>query len=136
MARWALVNGRGLDFFPQSDGELVDGIRQIEEAARRDGVRLVATLTSDIDAEEAPYLTLVLGDDESVLVYEPEDDSDLGGFSAGPEAGDESPFDAAYGTGDAFYQRWMVISRNDAVEAAREFFRTGTRPTGVQWGDI
>jgi hypothetical protein len=136
MARWAPVNGRGLDLFPQSDGELLDGIRQIEDAARRDGAQLVAILTSDIDAEEAPYLSLVLGGDESVLVFEPGDGSDLGGFSAGPQVGDTSPVDAAYGTGNAFYQRWMVIPRDAAVEAAREFFRTGARPTNVRWGDI
>jgi hypothetical protein len=136
VARWELTNGRGLDFFPRCDDELLDGIRRIEDAARRDGVRLVAILTSDIEAEHAPYLSLVLGGDESVLVFETGDGGDLSGFSAGAQVADSSPFDAAYGTGDACYQGWMAIPRDCAVEAAREFFRTGTRPTNVRWGDI
>jgi hypothetical protein len=136
VTHWALTDGRGLNFSPMSEQELVEALRRIDAAARRDRIRVVAILTSDIDGEVAPYLSLVLGDDESVIVYETGDDGPEGGFSKGPYVGDKSPFPAVYGTGHAEYQRWMVVPSKDAYLAAQVFFRTSARPASAEWGDI
>jgi hypothetical protein len=133
---WALFDGRGNNFFPESERDLIAALEEVNAAARRDGVRVVATLSSDIDAEVAPYLTLVLGDDESVLTYDDGDNGPDSGISVGPNAGDTPELVAAYGTGHMEYQRWMVIPTKDAYAATQEFFRTGIRPTNIELREI
>jgi hypothetical protein len=68
-------------------------------------------------------------------VYEHGDD-EHGGYSQGPRNGDTTPVTFAYGTAHTEYLAWMLIPKEAAIAAAREFFRTGEQPTSVHWDDI
>lgn len=136
MTQWVVTNGEGMDVFVESEDQLVDALGEMDGAARRSGELVVAVLAADIDAVDTPYLSLVVGGDESVLVYEAGVDGPESGFSAGSHTGDVAPVFARYGTGTTEFQRWMVVPKHAAMAAARELFRTGTRPTNVAWADF
>jgi hypothetical protein len=130
-----LSNGNGLDLFPTSEDDLRRGLTTIDDLARSEARPRVAVLTADADADDAAYLCIGLGTDDSVLVFEQGDD-EHGGYSKGARAGDGTPVSFAYGTGTAEYLAWMLIPKATAIAAAAEFFRTGQQPTGVEWDDI
>jgi hypothetical protein len=134
MGRWMLTNGNGFDVFPESDDDLLRGLTEIDELARRDNRPRIAVLTSDAEAQRAPYLSIGLGAPDSVLVFEQGDD-EQGGYSRGPRVGDVSEVSFAYGTGSSEYLGWMLIAKQTAIAAAVEFFRTGKQPTSVDWDD-
>ena len=110
------------------------GLTDIDELAQRENRPRVAVLTSDADAEDAPYLTIGLGNADSVLVFEQGDD-EHGGYSRGSRVGDTSEFSFAFGTGSSEYLGWMLIPKQTAIAAALEFFHTGEQPTNVEWDD-
>jgi hypothetical protein len=134
MAGWALTNGNGYDIFPASVDDLRRGLSEVDALARTEGRPRIAVLTSDSDAEDAPYLSIGVGSDDSVLIFEPGDDGE-GGYSKGSRDGDDSPVTFAYGTATTEYLAWMLIPQEAAFAAAVEFFRTGRRPTSVEWKD-
>ncbi len=135
VARWALTNGNGYDVFPTSEDDLVRHLREIDDLARRDGRPRVAVLTPDIEATNVPYLSIAVGAEDSVLVFEQGDD-EHGGYSKGSRVEDQTEISFAYGTGVAEYQAWMLSPKDAAFTAATEFYRTGTQPTCVAWGDV
>lgn len=135
MPRWTLSNGNGYDLSIGSEDDLVRGLAEVDKLAQDDGRPRVAVLASDIDVEDAPYLSIGVGADDSVLVFE-EGDGEGGGYSKGPRAGDRTPVSFAYGTATTEYLAWMLIPKQDAFEAARQFYRTGEQPTNVEWDDI
>jgi hypothetical protein len=55
-----------------------------------------------------PYLSIGVGADEGVLVYEQGDDEN-GGYSKGTRAGDNTSVTFAYGTAPTGYLAWMPI---------------------------
>jgi hypothetical protein len=134
MGGWMLTNGNGFDLFPESDDDLLRGLTEIDELAQRENQPRIAVLTSNADAEDAPYLSIGLGAQESVLVFEQGDD-EHGGYSRGSRAGDSSEVNFAYGTGSSEYLAWMLIPKQAAFAAAVEFYRTGKQPTSVEWDD-
>lgn len=135
MPGWTLTNGDGYDLPIESEDDLDRGLARVDDLARGEGRPRVAVLASDIDAEDAPYLSIGVGGDESVLVYE-EGDGEGGGYSKGARTGDRTAVTFAYGTGPTEYLAWMLIPKKDAFEAARQFYRTGAQPTNVEWDDI
>jgi len=135
MVRWALTNGNGYDVFPTSDDDLRRALQHADALARDEGRPRVAVLTPDLDADDAAYLCIGVGADDSVLVYEPGDQDD-GGYSKGSRAGDTTPVTFAYGTAPTEYLAWMLVPKEIAFAAAAEFFRTGKRPTAVEWADL
>jgi hypothetical protein len=135
--RWGLTDERGLDFTPDSEDDLVHGMDEIDRAARRDGNRVAVLLASRIDVEGTPYMWLVLGGDESVLEFDTGVRGGRRALSEGPRAGEESTILVRHGAyGFAAYPGWTAIPRDAAYAAAREFYRTETRPTCVEWGDM
>lgn len=136
MGRWALTNGNGYDAFPESVDGLRRGLLEVDALARIEGRPRVAVLSSDSDAEDVPYLSLGVGSDDSVVVFEPGNDEQEGGYSRGTRIGDDSPVTYAYGTASTEYLAWMLVPSDTAVAAAVEFFRTGKRPTSIEWGDL
>jgi len=135
MASWMLTNGDGYDLLPASDDELRRGLAEVDALARGEGRPRVAVMTPDSDADDVPYLAIGVGSDESVLVFE-QGDEENGGYSKGIRAGDNTPITFAYGTSSTEYLAWMLIPKEAAYAAALEFFRTGQRPTSIEWGDI
>jgi hypothetical protein len=133
VTRWMLSNGAGFEVFPASPDDLVRGLVEIDLLARTAGQPRMAVLTADADAEDAPYLSIGLGGQDSVLVFE---GGQQGGYSKGARSGDDSPVFFAYGTGTGEYLGWMAVSKQQAFEAAQEFFRTGKQPSCVDWEDL
>jgi hypothetical protein len=133
--RWTLTNGNGYDLPIGSEDDLIRGLAEVDKLAREEGRPRVVVLASEIDAEDAPYLSIGVGSDDSVLVYE-EGDGEGGGYSKGPRTGDRTPVTFAYGTAPTEYLAWMLIPKEDAFEAARQFHRTGAQPSNVEWDDI
>src|SRR5256885_623750 len=88
VTRWMLSNGNGRDVFPASEEELVRGLTEMDAQARNEGKPRLAVLTADADADDAPYLSIGLGSDESVLVYEGHEAQ--GGYSKGTRTDDNS----------------------------------------------
>jgi hypothetical protein len=135
MSRWMLTNGNGYDLVIKSEDDLIRGLGEVDGLARDEGRPRVVVLASDIDAEDAPYLSIGVGADSSVLAYE-EGDGEGGGYSKGPRTGDKTSVTFAYGTAPTEFLAWMLIPKADAFEAARQFYRTGTQPTNIEWDDI
>jgi hypothetical protein len=129
-----LSNGNGRDVFPASEEELVRGLSEMDALARREGTPRLAVLTADADADDAPYLSIGLGSDDSVLVYEGSEAQ--GGYSKGTRTDDNSAIFFAYGTGTSEFLGWMAVSKQQAFEAATEFFHTGKQPSCVEWVDL
>ncbi|MEJ3748261.1 Imm1 family immunity protein [Actinomycetes bacterium KLBMP 9797] len=130
-----MTNGNGYDLPIGSEGDLIRGLAEVDKLARDEGRPRVVVLASDIDAGDAPYLSIGVGSDDSVLVYEA-GDGEGGGYSKGPRTGDRTPVTFAYGTAPTEYLAWMLIPKAVAFEAARQFHRTGAQPTNVEWDDI
>jgi hypothetical protein len=135
VTRWALTNGNGYNAFPDSEDDLRRGLAELDVQARQESRPRIAVLTPDLDADDVPYLSVGLGSEDSVLVYEDPEGPD-GGYSQGPRTGDDTPVTFAYGTGPTEYLNWMLIPKSTAIAAAVEFYRTGKRPTAVQWTDL
>ena len=77
---------------------------------------------------ESPKLSIGLGADQATVVY----DHGLSSVSSrGRRRDDESEIAYAYGDGYSEFPRWTLVSKEDALAAAREFFQTGRRPTNL-----
>jgi hypothetical protein len=135
MSRWTLTNGSGYDVHIKSEEDLIRALAAADGLARDEGRPRVVVLASDIDAEDAPYMSIGVGSDDSVLVYEA-GDGEGGGYSKGSRTGDKTAVTFEYGTAPTEYLAWMLIPKEDAFEAARQFYRIGTQPTNVEWDDI
>jgi hypothetical protein len=131
-----LVDGQGYTVVPDTEDELVRELADIDAQARKQGQPLIATIYADRDADDPQLLSIGLGTDESVLVYSSGRWNEEGGFSKGPRADDTTEIAFSHGTGFSQYLGWMLIPKETAYAAAAEFFRTGQRPTSVEWGDI
>jgi hypothetical protein len=131
-----LVDGLGYELRPATEEELVRGLTEIDDRFRAAGEPRIAMILADPDSENPPGLSMGLGGDEYVLVFDEGHDSGEGAYSRGPHKGDDSEVWFAYGDSDTEYQRWMLVDRGTTFEAAREFFRTGRRPQNVEWQEL
>lgn len=131
-----LVDGRDHRSHLQTEDELAQQLADIDTAAQRDGQPLIATLYYDADADDPPFLSIGLGAVDSILIHTSGLANNESGFSRGPRDGDTTEVLYRYGTTINAYQRWMLIDKHVAINAAKEFFRTGRRPTDIQWADI
>lgn len=136
MPERVLVDGQGYSAVPRTEDDLVRELTEIDANARKQGQPLIATIYADRDADDPPLLSIGLGADESVLVYSSGRWNDEGGFSKGTRTDDTTEVTFRYGTGFSEYLGWMLIPKETAFTAAQEFFRTGQRPTSVEWGDL
>jgi hypothetical protein len=132
MARTLIADGRGHDLFPESEEELVAGLRHFDAQFRAEGEPRVAIIYADWEAEVTPQLSIGLGGDNVALAY---DDRDGSARSLGADPDDESEMEYRWGTAAVEFLGWSRISLEDAITAAREFFRTDRRPTTVDWVD-
>jgi hypothetical protein len=131
-----LVNGIGRRLRPASEEAMVRGLLRLDAQARAKGAPRIIQLLANSDDEDPPALSLGLGGEDCVLVFNEGDWSGEGGFSKGPHRGDKGEVCFAYGDSHSFYQRWMLVDRDTAIAAAREFYRTGRRPKNVRWKDL
>jgi hypothetical protein len=132
MARTLIADGRGHDVFPESEEELVAELRRFDAQFRAEGEPRVAVIYADWRAEVTPQLSVGLGADDAALAY---DDGDASARSLGRHRDDASEIEYEWGTGTVEFLGWSRISLEDAITAAREFFRTERRPTTVDWVD-
>jgi hypothetical protein len=131
-----LVDGIGYQLRPSSEEELVRGVMELDARTRAEhNPRIVEILATD-GGEDPPALSIGVGGQEYVLVFNEGNLSGEGGYSKGPHDGDSTEISFAYGDSDSFYERWMLVDRDTAVNAAREFYRTGRRPANVRWEDF
>ncbi len=131
-----LVDGLGYELAPQSEEDLLRGLTEIDTAARTRGEPVLATLYANATDDAPPSLGIGLGAEDSVLVYDAGNWSGEGAFSKGARVGDTTEVGFRYGTAVNEYLAWMLIPKRTAYAAAQEFFRTGQRPTTVEWGTI
>ncbi len=133
MVRPVLADGRGNDVIPASEEELVSALKRFDATFREEREPRIAVIQANPDNEDTPKLSIGLGADESTLVY---DEGDQGAYSQGPRTGDDTEVGYAYGDGYSEFLGWTLVSKDAAIAAAREFFRTGRRPTNVAWKDL
>jgi hypothetical protein len=133
MARPMIADGRGHDVFPTSEEELLAELRRLDDEFRAEGEPRIAVIYGDPEAEVTPKLSIGLGGDDATLCY---DHGLSSACSRGRHRDDESEIGNAYGDGYSEFRGWTRISREDALSSAREFFRTGHRPTNVDWVDL
>jgi len=127
-----LVDGIGYSLEPSSEEELVRALLELDTKARAQGTgRIVKVIANPDDMDSSPTLSIALGGDESLLFYD--EGGGQGYFSKGSHEGDTTQVDFAFGDSYSYYQRWMLIDRGTAIEAAREFFRTGGLPSSIDW---
>src|SRR5262245_14134960 len=132
MAGPIITDGRGHDVIPTSEAELVEELRRLDAEFRGAGEPRIVVIYGDAQSVESPRLSIGLGADEATLVY---DEGLSGAFSRGRHRDDESDIGYEYGDGYSEFPGWTRIPREDALGGAREFFRTGRRPTTVDWVD-
>jgi hypothetical protein len=133
MPERVLVDGLGFELTPTTEEDLLRGLTEIDAAARKRGQPVLATLYANATDEAPPSLGIGLGTDDSVLVYDAGNWSGEGGFSKGLRTGDTTEVGFRYGTAVNEYLGWMLIPKETAYTAAAEFFRTGQRPTTIEW---
>src|SRR5262245_60859401 len=134
MAGPMIADGRGNDIVPTSEEELVDVLRRFDAEFRAEKEPRLVTIYADRVAEVTPKLHLGLGADDAMMGY---DHGLASAYSLGPHRDDMSEIGFAYGDGYSEFLGWTRVSIEDALAAAREFFRTGgRRPTNVDWVDI
>lgn len=131
-----LVDSDGHRITPDSENELLRALTAMDSDARASGKPQIATLFADRDDIQTATLAIGLGADDSVLVYADNRRDTEDCFSKGPRTDDTTEVSFRYGTGHGEFYGWMLIPTTTAFTAAREFFRTGAKPTAVEWGDI
>ena len=153
MAGPLLADGRGHDVFPASEEELLAELRRFDAEFRAEGEPRIVVIYGDPEDKGTPKLSIGLGADEATVCY---DHGLSSAVSCGGRRGDKSkvanamrsrlkpPLQRrgrhreifyAYGDGHAEFFAWSRISREDALSSAGEFFRTGQRPTNIDWVD-
>jgi hypothetical protein len=128
-----LVDGRGLEIEIPSQQKLVSSLGRLDDRFRAEREPRIATLSVDLEAEDAPYLSLGLGADECVVCFD--DPRAGGGWYARGRRRSTAEIHFAYGTDESYYPTWALIPRELAFAAANEFFVTRQRPTNVNWRD-
>jgi hypothetical protein len=131
-----LVDGRGYRLQPATEEELMHGLQDLDQRTRAEDNPRIVEILSRAGDEDPPALSIGVGGDEYVLVFNDGGLSGDGAYSRGPREGDMSEVWFAYGDSDSEYQKWMLVDRGTAFDAAREFFRTGSRPTNVDWEEF
>jgi len=132
MARAMISDGRGHDVFPASEEELLDELRRLDGEFRAERAPRIARIFADLEADAPPKLWIGLGADQATLVYEHGLSS---ATSRGRGRNDEREIGYEFGDGYSEFRRWTLVSKEDALAAAREFFQTGRRPTNLDWVD-
>ena len=127
-----LVDGDQFRSNPRTEEDLARDLTGIDTRAT---VPLIATLYYDAEPEDTPFLSIGLGAPDSVLVYSSGLRNEQGGISRGARVGDTTEHPFRYGDVTNHYPATALIPKQAALQAAREFFRTGQRPTGVDWDD-
>ena len=133
MARPMIADGRGHDIFPASDEQLLDELRRLDSEFRAEGEPRIAVIYGDAGADVTPKLSIGLGADQATVCY---DHGLSSAYSRGSRRDDESEIGYEYGDGYSEFPSWTLVSKEDALAAAREFFRTGRRPTNLDWVDL
>jgi hypothetical protein len=132
MARPKIANGRGHDVVPASEEELLDELRRLDGEFRAEREPRIAVIYADPEADVTPKLSIGLGADQATVVH---DHGLPSASSRGRPRDDESEIAYAYGDGYSEFPSWTLVSKEDALAAAREFFQTGRRPTNLDWVD-
>jgi len=132
MARAMIADGRGYDVYPASEEELLDELRQLDDKFRAERAPRLARIFADSEADKPPKLWIGLGANEATLVYEHGLSSST---SRGRRRNDQREIGYEFGNGYSEFCRWTLVSKEDALAAAREFFQTGRRPTNLDWVD-
>jgi hypothetical protein len=133
MARPMIADGRGHDVIPASEEELLDELRRLDGEFRAEREPRIAVIYADPEADATPKLSIGLGADQATVCY---DHGLSSGVSRGRRSDDKSEIGYAYGDGYSEFPSWTLVSKEDALAAAREFFQTvGRRPTNLDWVD-
>jgi Immunity protein Imm1 len=132
MARPMIADGRGHDVVPASEEELLDELRRLDGEFWAEREPRIAVIYADPEADVTPKLSIGLGADQATIVY---DHGLSSASSRGRRKDDESEIAYAYGDGYSEFPSWTLVSKEDALAAAREFFQTGRRPTNLDWVD-
>jgi len=112
--------------------ELLDELRRLDGEFRAEREPRIAVIYADPEADVTPKLSIGLGADPAKVVY---DHGLPSASSRGRRRDDESEIAYAYGNGYSEFPSWTLVSKEDALAAAREFFQTGRRPTNLDWVD-
>jgi hypothetical protein len=128
-----LADGRGWDIHPTTVKELVAGLRAFDAKFRAEREPRIAVLFADQDEEDTPRLSIGLGAKECMLAFDESIKEGVGACSKGSRVGDQTEVGFCYGTGYSQFLASTLIPKKLAIAAAREFFRTGRRPTNVEW---
>ena len=134
MARPMLADGRGHDFVPASEEELLDELRRFDREFRAERKPRIVTIYADPEADVTPKLWIGLGrrTDDATVAYQ---HGLSGAQSRGPRRNDKREIGYEYGDGYSEFHRSTLVPKEDALAAAREFFQTGSRPTNLDWVD-
>ena len=133
MARPMIADGRGHDIFPASEEQLLDELRRLDSEFRAEREPRIAVIYGDAEADVTPKLSIGLGANQATVCY---DHGLSSALSRGRRRGDEREIAYAYGDGYSEFHRWTLVSKEDALAAAQEFFQTGLRPTNLDWVDL
>jgi len=132
-----VIDGLGKRVVPHTEDDLILELTQIDATVREQGQPLIATLYADRDATGPPLLSIGLGAGEAFwFIPVAGVKTRVVTYSKGPRPDDGSEVAFRYGTGFSEYLGWMLIPKQTAYVAAIEFFRTGQRPTSVEWADL
>jgi hypothetical protein len=132
MARPMITDGRGHDIVPASEEELLDELRRLDREFRAEREPRIVVIYGDPEANMTPKLSIGLGANQATVCY---DHGLSSALSRGLRRGDKKEIGYAYGDGYSEFHRWTLVSKEDALAAAREFFQTGLRPTNLDWVD-
>ena len=132
MARPMIADGRGHDVFPASEEELLHELRRLDGQFRAEREPRIAVIYAEPEADVTPKLSIGLGADQATVCY----DHGLSSALSRGRRRSESEIGYAYGDGYSEFPKWTLVSKEDALAAAREFFQTGRRPTNLDWVDL
>ena len=127
-----ITDGRGHDVDPASEEELLDELRRLDGEFRAEREPRIVVIYGDPEADMTPKLSIGLAADQATVCY----DHGLSSAYSRGRRRSESEIGYAYGDGYSEFPKWTLVSKEDALAAAREFFQTGRRPTNLDWVDL
>ena len=133
MLRPLVADGRGYDAKPTTEQELVAALQDMDTQFRAEGDPRLVVIFAYPEVPDTPRLSIGLGANESVVTYDESIETGEGAISLGPRVDDHSDVGFSYGTGYSGFLASHLVPKDDAIAAAREFFRTGRRPTNLDW---